>query len=244
MINIAICDDDGTIRAQLRNLIEYEYPVGFSIKEYTNGRALVHDVESGIECYDLILLDIKMPWMGGIQAAARLRELRLPVVIVLLTQYPEYVYDGYEVQAFHYILKPLRSCDFLPVLERAVKAAENNRGKAYLPIRTQDEVWYIPLGDIAYIESSLRKVSVVTVSGGTHECYGRISGMAEFLKPAGFFRVHKSYLINPRNLTYVDIDEPAACFDSQRVPIARGKVTPLLAMMFDRCKEATRNPTH
>ena len=86
---------------------------------------------------DILFLDIEMPGIGGMDTAKALRNLEKKMLIIFITAYPDYVFQGYEVHAFHYILKPYEKNKLKEVLENAVKelASQGNNSILYSKIR-------------------------------------------------------------------------------------------------------------
>lgn len=121
-MKIAICDDDKKLRKNLRHLIEVQLDlmaITYEIEEYESGNSLLEHI--GKKEPDILFLDIEMPGMGGMDTAKALRKLEKKMLIIFITAYPDYVFQGYEVHAFHYILKPYEKNKLKDVLESAVK---------------------------------------------------------------------------------------------------------------------------
>ena len=120
-MKIAICDDEKKLRKDLRHLLELHLDlkgIPYEIQEYESGDALLKDEHK--EDIQLLFLDIEMPGKGGMETAHGLRDANLKMLIIFVTAYPDYVFQGYEVQAFHYILKPYQETKLRDVLDRAL----------------------------------------------------------------------------------------------------------------------------
>ena len=133
MIRIAIVDDDPHDRQVLREqLITYETnsKEKFEISEFDDGEKLVKDYQPA---FDIILLDIEMEKMDGMTAAEHVREIDNSVVIIFLTNMPQYAIRGYAVEALDYVLKPVSYYAFEQCLSRALKRRQK-RGDAFLRI--------------------------------------------------------------------------------------------------------------
>ena len=121
-MKIAICDDDKKLRKDLRHLIEVQLDFmafAYEIEEYESGNCILEHMDKNEP--DILFLDIEMPGMGGMDTAKVLRKFDKKVLIIFVTAYPDYVFQGYEVHAFHYILKPYKKEKIKEVLESAVK---------------------------------------------------------------------------------------------------------------------------
>lgn len=202
MVHIAICDDDEGFRQSLSDTINTHLTSAFIIFQFSDGAELLRCLEQRQRVFDLILLDIRMPQMDGLKTARRIREMDKGTVIIFITNYGECVYDGYDVQAFHFFTKPLDESRFLPILSCAVKRVEEIRTE-YLVINKQSECVYIPLREILYIESQSRMLNIHT-DHETLEYYEKLEVLSDRLIPKGFCRIHRCYLVNMDAVRYVD----------------------------------------
>lgn len=194
-ICVAICDDEQLIRDMLEEKVKKRFP--FAVTElYSSGSELL---ESSTQA-DILFLDIQMPEMDGMKTASLFHVQKKDALIIFVTAAPEYVFQAFDVKAFHYLLKPLSGDKFDKVLEKAVQEIKNRKtgdkgtGEAYMMIQAGGVHTKILLKDIIYAEVFNRKVVIHTVNGET-EYYGKLS---ELEKKAGadFFRPHRSYLIH------------------------------------------------
>ena len=195
MIRIAICDDEAPSRAYLAALIRSQ-GCPCEIVEY----ACAGDCLADRRGTDLLFLDIALDDAGpdGMALAGRLRE-RGPdaqPVIIFVTGYERYVFDAFDVGAFHYLLKPVDEEKFARVFSRAVAEikAKGEKAARTLTLQSAGVSRTVPLERIRYIESSDHKV-VFHLRDGEFSCYGKIRDLeAELGDP--FCRVHKGYLVN------------------------------------------------
>ena len=202
MIKTAICDDEANIRSYLSSLIRAQ-PYPCEIVEYASAGDCLADHRE----IDLLFLDIELvpDRPDGMALAGRLRE-RAPEaqpVIVFVTGHERYVFDAFDVGAFHYLLKPVDEDRFARVFARAVNQImagreEPRRGRV-LTLRSASTGRAVPLDSIIYIESSDHKV-VLHLRDGEFAYYARLRDL-ELELQGRFFRIHKGYLVN---LSYVD----------------------------------------
>lgn len=121
-MRIAICDDEPEIRNDIERKIRLLYPET-EILLYEDGRTLL-DAEAP---FDIVFLDIRMEGMNGMEAARALRAAGSDAVIIFVTALEEYVYEAFDVGAFHYLVKPLDRGKFYEVLSKAVTQCQNRR---------------------------------------------------------------------------------------------------------------------
>ncbi|MCI8714830.1 MAG: response regulator transcription factor [Oscillospiraceae bacterium] len=195
MIRTAICDDEPAARACLSSLIRAQSRPCEIVEYASAGECL----DEGREV-DLLFLDIELDPGGeggdGLALARTIRE-RTPgsrPVIVFVTGYDRYVFDAFDVGAFHYLLKPVDEEKFARVFARAAAQIEAERPARTLTLQTAGVSRTVPLESICYIESSNHKV-VLHLRDGEFACYGKIRDLEAELR-GRFFRVHKGYLVN------------------------------------------------
>lgn len=126
MLKIAICDDEQPIRDYLKKLTEK--CTDAQVNVFANGEELLSDPT----VYDIILLDISLnrkPDSGkpnGMEVAKKIRETS-DVIIIFVTALKEYVFEGYDVGAFHYLLKPVDEQKFMEVMDKAISQIKRKR---------------------------------------------------------------------------------------------------------------------
>lgn len=157
-MDIAVVDDEKAIREHICALIEAQKP-GSGIEAYATGEELL---ASG-KRFDIVFPDIQMDGMSGIEAARSLRERDAGLgaqdtVLIFITGIKEYVFDAFDLYAFHYLLKPVDEGKFAEVLEKAAGEAEKKREKKCLFIRTRNLT--LDQSDILYIESRAKKLEI------------------------------------------------------------------------------------
>ncbi|HJD45436.1 MAG TPA: LytTR family DNA-binding domain-containing protein [Candidatus Mediterraneibacter norfolkensis] len=216
-MEICICDDEKKLRRSLRNAVETELQlcgVSYTIKEFSSGEELLSALPSSEP--DILFLDIEMDGISGMETAHRLREKCRKTVIIFVTAYPDYVFQGYEVHAFHYILKPYREEKIREVLRLALEETERLDNRYFL-IEQKSRSLKIPLKDILYFRSDRKKVSAVT-NDCTYEFYGKLTDIETGL-PEYFLRIHNRYLVNLRHVT--DLGASSCICGGEELPASR-----------------------
>lgn len=185
--------------------------------EFSSGRELLQYLNrENTKPIDILFLDISMEDMDGMTAAKQLRsqmEHRQEAVwgslplLIFVTGHSEYMSEAFSVNAFQYILKPVKEKDFEKVFAQAV------REYRYLTVKKQNELKEllvknnnatrkVPTEDIYYIESSSRKV-ILCLAYEKIEYYDKISGLENELRQS-FFRIHRGYLVNMKYVEQYD----------------------------------------
>lgn len=189
MLQIAVCDDEEQISSDLRKLAEET--VSCKVTEFSSGEALLNSQEE----FDILLLDIGIGEPNGIETAKRIRK-RSDVIIIFITAWKEHVFEAFDVEAFHYLLKPIDEEKLKEVLRKAEKECRGRKSEEPLIIRKNGVCCNIAKEDILYIENAGRKV-ILHMKDRQIEYYARMKELEEELG-SQFFRVHRGYLVNLR----------------------------------------------
>ena len=194
-MRVAICDDEKNIRELIGDKVVKQYPEA-EIVFFSSGEELLLS-DSHI---DLLFLDIQMTGRNGMDTARELRKKDKDVILIFVTAVEEYVFQAFDVGAFHYILKPIDDAKFIGVLHKAVDELGsksrnvNEEEERYLLINSGGVHTKVIFDDIVYAEVFNRKI-VIHKLDDTIEYYGKMSDL-ESLAGDSFFRPHRAYLIN------------------------------------------------
>lgn len=193
-IRVAIVEDDQTASQTLSNyLLRYadENHTQFRISSFGDAVSLLDNYKAE---YDIIFMDIRMPYLNGMDATHKLRALDQKVILIFITSLTQYAVEGYEVNASSYIIKPVKYYDFALKLSRAVaKVPQVNNAK--FEIHTKTSTIRLDPQDIRYVESSGHHLTFHTFSG-EYTQYGSLSKLEEKLLEFNFVRCNSCYLVN------------------------------------------------
>lgn len=215
---IAVCDDSGTDREYIAGLARrWAGDRGHTarIELFVSAESFLFGYEDRSD-YDILLLDIEMGGMDGVTLAKKLRRERDTVQIVFITGYSDYISEGYEVAALHYLMKPVKPEKLFAVLDRAAEGLR--RAERVLTLECGGETVRVPMREIRYAEV---RSNYVTVHGaGTHTAKMTLSEL-EGLLDERFFRVGRSALVN---LTLISRVTRSDIFlrDGTSIPLPRG----------------------
>jgi DNA-binding LytR/AlgR family response regulator len=196
-ITLAICDDDQTEREYLQHLVKdwtTSRDLACQLVLYPNAEAFLFASEEILT--DIVLLDIKMGEMDGVTLAKQLRQKDDRIQIAFITGLPDFIADGYEVAALHYLMKPVSYEKLADVLDRAVKRLDTEETMIVLP--TKDGKLRLPINAISYVEAFSHDLCIYT-NQGTISTKMTMNELEKMLGE-GFFRCHRSYLTNMRHV--------------------------------------------
>ncbi|MGF9696872.1 LytR/AlgR family response regulator transcription factor [Paenibacillus sp. MABNR03] len=230
MFNVAICDDEEKQREQVKNMLislSLKTNIDFQITLFASGEQLVSHYKNVGDTFHILIMDVEMSGMNGIQTAKQIRTMKhMDVQIMFLTSYPEYMVESFDVVTFQYLIKPIQPHIFE---EKMIKLCQYFKAmdKKYVLIKSDYEEILLKYDDIFWIEvvKSLtikNKLNFVTKEN-THESKGILSCYAAALKDHGFLQIHRSIIIN---LLHVQKFSGAqvVMLNGTELPIGRSKV--------------------
>lgn len=198
MITVAIVEDDiDQARLLESHLTSYgaEKGLSFNIVHFPQAVALLENYTAN---FDIIFMDIQLPYMNGMDAARSIRALDKSVILIFITNLTQYAIQGYEVEALDYILKPVEYFDFALKMSRAIRRISEESRNDIL-ITADNGIRKVSPKSIRYVETEGHHVIYHTADGEFRQ-YATISSIENKLQSYDFFRCNNCYLVN---LAYV-----------------------------------------
>lgn len=214
MTHFIICDNEIPQQAHNRELLEaWAQSRGLAIKVscFASAEAFLfhYEVDKSV---DVLLLDIQMEAMDGVSLARELRKGNKEVQIIFITGYMDYILDGYEVEALHYLLKPVTKEKLSPVLDRALTRLSDHAKVLFVGAER------VPLYDVRFLEVQGNYVTVHAV--GAYKLKATLSQLETELDRS-FLRIGRSYIVNLKRIQTVGKSE-LTLTDGMKIPLPRG----------------------
>lgn len=213
---VAICDDEAQARAYIGSLVgQWAGSHGYDIKtsEYESAEAFMF---SGYDAADILLLDIEMGGKSGVELAKELRRRSCQVQIIFITGYSDYIAEGYEVAALHYLMKPVNREKLFATLDRA--AEHIARDEQMLVLETIEAVVRIPCSGIRYIDVQGNYITVHAEADHTaRKTLNDISAQLD----ERFYRLGRSCIVNLSSVRRVS-RSAVTLSDGTELPLPRG----------------------
>ncbi|MBM7833045.1 LytR/AlgR family response regulator transcription factor [Clostridium sardiniense] len=220
MVNIAICDDQGYDRINLKNILEkiaIKNNIIIKIEEFNSGRELLSVYQRDIPKYDVVFLDMILGDSNGIDIAKRIIEFNESVKFIILSSSKEFILDGYEISAVNYIIKPPSIDRIEKELLRAIEISNSN--EEFYEINKNGSKLLLKLNDIYYLEVEHRKINVYK-KDDVINYYEKLENVERDLEEKGFKRCHRSYVINISKIKELKSNE-VRLLNGQVIPIGR-----------------------
>lgn len=217
-MRIGICDDEPEMLAiALQYTRQWAAKSGYDcdIETFASANELLF--MHAEKTFDILLLDIQMPGMDGIALSRKIREQDERVQLVFITSIPDFIGEGYEVAALHYLLKPVNPEKLSAVLDRACKNLKIS--EAMLTLQLDGEIQMIPLREISYLEAKGHYVTLYTDTG----VYEKKSSMQDMFAKldSRFYRCQRSFAVNLYRIRKVSRTE-VELESGERLPLSRG----------------------
>lgn len=216
---IAICDDFDADRQYVLNMVNHwafsaNHMVHTDIFTSAENFLFHYADESD---YDILLLDIEMGAMNGVDLAKTIRKINDAVQIVFITGFPDFIAEGYEVSALHYLMKPVSEEKLRTVLDKAISNLAKAEKRLCITFDRQTD--YIPLSQITYIEAQKQYVMIYTDG----KAYRMKSSLADTEKQLDeyFFKCQRSFIVNLRHIKRIKGD-CVVLKNEEEIPISRG----------------------
>lgn len=216
-MKLVICDDDPADTAYVTGLLDVwrkRAGVTMEVLAFPTAEALLFAWEEQGDM-DILLLDIEMGEMSGVQLARRLRQMGARMQIIFITGYMDYIAEGYDVEALHYLLKPVTQERFGEVMDRAMERMKTR--EHMLRLALGDGVVQLPLYEIRYLEvlrnyTTIHAAEAFSVKRSLNELEGELD--------ESFYRIHRSYIVNLRFIRRVTRTE-VILKDGTALPLSR-----------------------
>lgn len=227
-LKVAIVEDNSAQAALFRQYLEryqQENNIVVEVTAYTDGYAIVDGYAGG---FDIILMDIEMGLMNGMEAAQQIRRIDEQVVILFITNMRQYAIQGYSVGALDYILKPVSYTAFAQKIRKAMRHIQNTQ-EAYIAILWRDGMVKLRVDCITRIESQGHRLTFYTqeeVHGTTKEAAYEttvysMKELEEKLAGEGFMRCNSGCLVNLRRID--GIQGSTIQVGGKNLPLSRGR---------------------
>ena len=221
MIKVAICDDEEKAVALheqiVRKCLQSE-GIGYEITTYTQSRNLIYDITDDGFFYDLILLDIEMPGISGMEIPQQLKGFLPNVRIIFVTSHTEYAIDAFELSIFRYVPKNNLEVKLAAAVTDAAKLIELEAGQEYT-IQTASRMEKIPYKDIFYIQRDGKNASIIS-SVGIAKVRKSLQQVFDELNTPEFIFIDRGCIVNIIQIMKIS-DGMVVLKNGEQLPISR-----------------------
>lgn len=203
-MKVAVCDDDIRFAGKMEDLVETCLGSGAECDVFLSAEEMLQRVLEMTECYQLYILDVEMPGMNGMEAAVKIREKDQDALIIFITSHVEKMSEAFDVNAFHYLVKPVDEEKARQVLARAMKKISAE--KKFFTFQEGRQIHAICCDNILCFESRGRKMCVHTEER-EYEYYGTLKEVLQMAEAEQFVRVHHAFLVNLNKIEILEREQ-------------------------------------
>lgn len=197
-MNIVICDDSKSDALAAKEIIKqtlHKLHIKAEFDYYSNASDIERKLLIKKEPLDILVLDIDMPEISGLELAEKLRAENLNLIIIFLSAHEEFVFKAIEFQPFRYIRKIKLESEMPVAIRSAIRVLQINSDKQ-LAFHTDDGEIKVMISDIMYFETEKRKVAIHLQNGGKLLVKKMISQIQELIGKDSFIMIHRSCVVN------------------------------------------------
>lgn len=238
MLNIAICDDNEFDALAAKNVIKQalkEMRIASEITFYLKASDIEYKLLHYKESLDILILDIDMPDISGLDLAEKIRENNIDIIIIFLSNHEEFVFKAIEFQPFRYIRKIKLETE-MPLAIRAAARIIKSKIDKQIILDTEDGEIKAMISDIMYFEADRRKVIVHLNNGKKVTVNKNITDFYNILKNNKFVIIHRSCVVNADYVQNIKNDL-AILKNNETLVISRRKVRDVKRRIIDEWGE-------
>ena len=217
-MRIAVIDDRPADRETIAALVSRwakDRDTAVTAVPFPSAEAFLFDYSEDRD-FDILLLDIEMGAINGVELAKTVRAENDAVQMIFVTGFPDFIAEGYEVSALHYLMKPVDRDKLFSVLDRA--AANLEKAERRLRVTFERRTDYVPFSKILYIEAQKQYVRIVT-DGEEYRMKASLAETAAQLDEF-FFPCQRSFIVNLRHVARI-LPDRVVLKNGAEVPISR-----------------------
>jgi DNA-binding LytR/AlgR family response regulator len=226
-LTIAICDDEQTELKYLNMLVKHwadDRGIAIHIRTFISAENFLFTYEEN-KSFDILLLDIEMGKMNGVELAKHIRRENEGIQIIFITGFSDFIAEGYEVSALHYLLKPVNEKKLSEVLDKAQKGLSQKQKSIIVAVDGQS--YRIPMGKIMLCESFAHS-TVITTKSNSYNVRLSISELKNQLDET-FIQCHRSYLVGISHISHISKTD---------VFLDNGHMIPLSRRLYNEVNQA------
>ncbi|MEJ4023173.1 LytTR family DNA-binding domain-containing protein [Clostridioides difficile] len=229
-LSVAICEDEqscmNTIKKYLSKIIN-DIEIDYNLNLFHSSEDLIKNYPNEL---DLLILDIKMEGINGMEAAKIIRTFDKTVDIIFITSMTNHILDAFDVRAYRYLLKPIDYVVFKNYINSFINDFISKNNYIYIESKHvgYNSSLFLKTGEIIYLEVMKKTVTIYTEKRN-HILSTSLSSLENKLKNYGFFRCHNSFLVNLRKVVKIEKNTAFMEYNNKliEIPVSKHKIKDL-----------------
>lgn len=218
---IGLCDDNDVQLNYFNSLITSWMSINSvrcNVFTYSSAEQLLFESDGSFP-FDLLILDIQMGKMNGMELAKHIRAMDKDILIIFITGLKDYVFEGYEVGALRYLLKPVKEEQFMGLMDEAFSRIHQDNKRWYIFTYNGEKI-KLNFDDIIYIEALGHYIDLVSTNQ-RYNLKGSIGQISKELRGDDFLSTHRSYIINLKHVERINKSD-CQMSNGTSIPVSRG----------------------
>ncbi len=241
---VAIVDDEAVIRSKVKEYFAaYESERGnhMMLTEFAAGEELLKVYQEKQHPFQIIIVDVELPGINGVETAMRIRRMDKEVCILFLTAYEAYAIDAFETDAIGYLMKPVNYVRLKALISKAIIQIDyvtelHQAARRYLTVTCKYQPVHIEISKIIYVEKR-HNLCILHCQEAEYACYETLRQLYQTLRAHGFCYSHQGYLVNFRRVQSVGKTE-LFMDNHAMVPLSRRYYKEMYQRMLERIRRS------
>lgn len=200
MINVTICDDEKIYIDKAKDILN-SMDMDFNLLTYSLGYDMLNGISASV-LSGIFIIDIELPDINGLDAAKNIRAKSSSAIIIFLTNYNDYVFDGYKVGALRYVQKSKMDDELQEALSKAIDIIKD--AEAYIIVDDANTIGKIYLSDIVYLEKYKKYVEIHLHTGETIKNRCTLSDVMSMINHPHFIEIRKGVIVNAEHIKQLE----------------------------------------
>lgn len=223
MISIALCDDEDIYLKKYGALIDAYFKsvnIPYEVIQFKSGESLLFNLEDYKNRFQIIILDVMMGNMNGIQTALKIRQDNESLKIIFLTSSESFVFDAFEANPVHYLIKNKDDYKLPQVLDRIVKKININTSVDNFIYQTKTTFLTVPNASIMYFEVYQRIITMYRVGMDKYDFYCTLKELEKLIDEKRYVKVFRSFIVNMQYIQKI-YNHQVELKDGTLLPVSR-----------------------
>lgn len=232
MVYFAVIDDNDLDSKRLISFIKESEVLAnekINIDSYVRG---INFLEDRNKIYDAVFIDIDMPVINGLETSKKIRTFDKEVPIIFVTNYASFAINGYDVNAFGFLVKPVKRIEIEAILSKIKGLKKNAESDKKLILGKKNNLTSIPLKDIVYVEIRSHDITFHLTDGGVAECKGTLKSINAQIDSSTFVLCSSCYLVNLKHVDTV-VKDTVSLSNGDKLSISRNKKQEFLSAFME-----------
>lgn len=230
MVSIALCDDEDLFLDKYEKLVNeffHNKLMNFEILKFKNSESLLFHLEDNPYRFQIIILDVMMPRINGLEAADKIRKFNPDVNIIFLTSTPDFVFEAFDLKPINYLIKEKNDKKLLNILDELIEKNNSVVSKDNFVFYSKNNMITVPNSEITFFEVFHRIITIHRINEPKYEFYCSIKELEKTIDKNRFIKIYRSYIVNMQYIKRIN---------NKEVELKNGIILPISRNLYNDIK--------